>query len=330
MYLSKTIAVVIPAYNEESQIGKTLATMPGFVDYAVVVDDCSRDKCVEVVKALGAQAAHPLEIMPSSTARNTPRILLITHQKNQGVGSAIVSGYQWCVTNSIDIAVVMAGDGQMDPADLPSILTPIANEEADYCKGNRLFTGEAWKIIPRVRYLGNSMLSLFTKIASGYWHVADSQSGYTAVSLAALNKIPFASLYRRYGYPNHLLVMLNIYNMRVRDVPVRPVYNQGEQSKLRLHSAIPRISMLLLRQFLWRIKEKYIVRDFHPLVFFYFMSFLLGCASIVFLVRLIWLWIDMGFAPSMTALALGFCLVTGFQSAFFAMWFDMDYNKFLK
>jgi hypothetical protein len=172
----------------------------------------------------------------------------------------------------LDVVVVMAGDGQMDPADLDRVVAPVARGEADYVKGNRLFRGESWRMIPHYRYLGNAMLSLMTKIASGYWHIADSQSGYTAISHTALVRIDLDRIYKRYGMPNDILVRLNVGNFRVRDVSIRPVYNIGEVSGIRLRKVIPTISWLLLRDFCWRLVEKYILRDFHPLVFFYCMG----------------------------------------------------------
>ena len=162
----------------------------------------------------------------------------------------------------------MAGDAQMDPTDLGRVVAPVARGEADYVKGNRLFRGESWQMIPHYRYLGNAVLSLLTKIASGYWHIADSQSGYTAIARIALERLDLDHIYTRYGMPNDLLVKLNVGNFRVRDVSVRPVYHVGETSGIRLRKVIPTIAWLLLRGFCWRLKEKYILRDFHPLVFF--------------------------------------------------------------
>jgi len=258
------------------------------------------------------------------------KLILIEHEKNGGVGGAIASGYKWARENKIDISVVMAGDAQMNPGDLPSLLEPVVNGEVDYTKGNRLFTGDAWRQIPKIRYLGNSLLSLFTKIASGYWHIADSQSGYTAVSLKVLETIDLDRIYKRYGMPNDLLVKLNVCNFRVRDIPIVPVYNIGEKSGIKLRKVVFTISFLLLRLFLWRLKEKYIIRDFHPLVFFYGLSFSLLLMSIPFSLRLIYLWIKLGSVPKVTGLALMFSLIVGLQSMFFAMWFDMEYNRNLK
>jgi glycosyltransferase involved in cell wall biosynthesis len=175
MYRNKKIAVVVPAYNEETQITRVIDTMPEFIDCIVITNDCSKDRTSEVIRS------HPLF--------GSSRLILIEHPVNQGVGGAIASGYKWCRDNGVDIATVMAGDGQMDPTDLPALLDPVVDGEADYTKGNRLVTGEAFKKIPKVRFFGNSVLSLLTKIASGYWHVADSQTGYTALNARALAAI---------------------------------------------------------------------------------------------------------------------------------------------
>ena len=315
MYQDKKIGVVVPAYNEEKLIGRVIETMPDFVDRIYVVDDCSHDATCEQVERYTS--------WPSMNGR----LKLIRHTANQGVGGAIVTGYRKAIEEDVDVVAVMAGDGQMDPADLGSVITPVVEEKVDYVKGNRLFTGEAWRIIPRHRYLGNAFLSLLTKIASGYWHVADSQTGYTAISLKALRTLPLNKLYKRYGYPNHLLVMLNVCDFRVLDVPVRPVYNIGEKSGIRLWKFIPVLSWILLTQFLWRMKEKYIIRDFHPLVFFYALGFFLLFLGIGLAGRMSWVWASTGRIPPINALVVMFAGITGLQSLFFAMWFDMEYTR---
>src|SRR4029077_6817043 len=209
---------------------------------------------------------------------------------------AIISGYEKALEEARENALVavMAGDAQMDPGDLPRLLAPLVKDQADYTKGNRLFTGEAWKIIPRHRYLGNAALSLLTKIASGYWHVADSQSGYTAITVQALSVLQLDRLYPRYGFPNHLLVELDNYDFRVRDVPMRPVFNVGEVSGIRLPKVIPTISWLLFKCYFWRMKEKYVIRDFHPLVFFLTMGLLLTVGGFVLGVYIVYLRIITG------------------------------------
>ena len=317
MYLNKTIAVVVPAYNEEKLIGRVIETMPALVDRIIVVDDCSRDSTAAIVEQY--------------REHDPERIVLVRHALNEGVGGAIASGYMWARDHDVDIAVVMAGDAQMDPADLPALLEPVASGAVDYAKGNRLFTGEAWQLIPRTRYLGNSALSLMTKIASGYWHVADSQTGYTAINRRALATIDWTRTWKRYGQPNDLLVRLNIYSFKVRDVPVKPVYNIGETSGIRPLRIIPRLTRLLTRLFFMRMLEKYVIRDFHPLVFFYAIGLLLGVvAAPLLLLRMLCVWWTVGSIPEINALALMISLIGATQFLLFAMWFDMEYNKDLR
>jgi len=316
MYKNKSIAVVIPCYNEETQIGGVIETMPDYVDKMMVVDDCSEDNTVHIVETL---------------VKNNSRIILIKHEENQGVGGAIATGYKWSRDNDMDVAVVMAGDGQMDPKNLPAILDPVVNNITDYSKGNRLFTGEAYKKIPKVRYMGNSILSLLTKIASGYWHIADSQTGYTAINKKALKMIVWDKMYKKFGQPNDLLVTLNVFNMRVKDVQIKPVYGIGEKSGIKVRKVIFTISWLLFKKFLWRMKEKYIIRDFHPLVFFYFLGFIFGVATIGLFGRLLYRWIYLGLnIPPINALAAMFSFMSASLFTLFAMWFDMENNKDLK
>jgi len=315
MYRDKTIAVIVPAYNEEKLVGKVLKTVPPFVDHIVVVNDASSDRTGEVVKA------HQEE---------DSRIIYLRHPRNEGVGGAIVTGYKWARDNEISISVVMAGDAQMDPKDLPKLLDPLVEGEVDYSKGNRLFTGKAWRVIPKTRYLGNAVLSFLTKIASGYWHVADSQSGYGAVNLEVLKTIDLDSVYKRYGMPNDFLVRLNVYHFRVRDVPVNPIYGIGERSGIKISRVIFTLSLLLLKLFLWRLKEKYIIRDFHPLVLFYLLGFVLTPIGFVFGCYLLIYRLCIGPVAATSALFAAFFAISGLQSLFFAMWFDMEYNKELK
>lgn len=315
MYRGHKVSVVVPAYNEETQIARVIETMTDLVDRIIIIDDCSRDKTAEIVKA------HP--------AHKEGRVVLIEHEKNQGVGGAIASGYKWSRDNDYDISVVMAGDGQMDPADLPTLLDPIVDDVADYVKGNRLVTGEAFKKIPKIRFFGNSVLSLFTKIASGYWHIADSQSGYAAINAAALKAVDWDKMYKRYGQPNDILVKLNVEGMRVTDVPNEPVYNVGEKSGIKIRRVIFTIGSLLVRLFFWRLKEKYIIRNFHPLVFFYAFGFFSLLISLGWFARLVLLWWQLGQIPEITFLSWLFSFSLGFNSLFFAMWFDYEQNRHL-
>jgi glycosyltransferase involved in cell wall biosynthesis len=318
MFEGRRITVVVPAYNEELLIGRVLDTMPALVDRIIVVDDASKD---------GTAAA-----LDAAAPRMGERLRVIRHKGNAGVGGAIVTGYRAALEENDDtgLVAVMAGDAQMDPEELPRLLLPLARGQADYTKGNRLFTGEAWKIIPRHRYLGNALLSLLTKIASGYWHVTDSQSGYTAITAEALRVLQLGRLYPRYGFPNHLLVELNNYDFRVRDVPIRPIYNIGERSGIRLPRVVPTLSLLLFKCYFWRMKEKYVIRDFHPLVFFLAFGLLLSGGGLLLGAYLAYARIVHGALAPNAPLFAAFLLIMGVQMLFFAMWMDMEHNKGLK
>ncbi len=316
MYSNKSIVVVIPCYNEETQIGKVIDTMPEFVDKMIIIDDCSTDKSIKVVEDF---------------MHNNPKVSLIKHEINQGVGGAIASGYKWSKANNFDVAVVMAGDGQMDVNDLPALLEPVVTDEADYSKGNRLITGEAYRKIPKLRYIGNSILSLLTKIASGYWHVADSQTGYTAINKKALHLNNWDNMYKSFGQPNDLLVMLNVLNMRVKDVPINPVYGVGEKSGIKIYKVVFTISWLLFRRFLWRLKEKYVIRDFHPLVFFYLFGLVFGIASFALFGRVFYRWLYLGKGiPPINALAAMFSFMSFSIFSLFGMLFDKQENDKLQ
>ena len=311
----KTVAVVVPAYDEEALLPQTLAGIPAFVDRVYVVDDASGDGTAACVREAAAR---------------DPRVTLISHERNLGVGAAIVSGYKGALADRIDVTCVMAADNQMDPDDLQTLAAPVARGEVDYAKANRLFTGQAWRLIPRHRYLGNAVLSLLTKIASGYWHVADSQSGYTAIALPTLERLELDRIYARYGFPNDMLVHLNVWNARVRDFPSRPIYGVGERSGIKLRSVVPRISWLLFKGFLWRLREKYVIRDFHPLVFFYALGFLMSLAGFGLGVALIVLRSLGNGITAATVVLVALLLIFGSQFTLFAMWFDMESNKDLK
>ncbi len=315
MYAEKKIVVVVPAYNEEMLIHRVIETMPGYVDKILVVDDCSKDDTWAVLQDL--QAKYP------------GRLFFVRHSRNQGVGGSIATGYQWSLDEHGDVTVVMAGDAQMDPADLPALLDPVISGKVDFAKGNRLFTGDAWNQIPRVRYLGNSVMSLLTKIASGYWQIADSQCGYTAINYEALKTIDWNQMYKRYGQPNDLLVRLNIYNFRVCDVRIKPVYNIGEKSGVKPIRMIPKLFWLLTKLYFFRMWQKYVIRDFHPLIFFYAVGSFLLVLCIPLTARAVFLWISEGILPAINTLAVMMCAIMGMQLILFAMWFDMEYNRHL-
>ena len=228
MYRQLRVSVVIPAFNEARKIAATVASVPDLVDHIVVIDDASTDDTADAT--------------PLST-----RVELIRHGKNRGVGGAIATGYRRALDVGSDVAVVMAGDGQMDPEDLPSLLDPIAEGTADYVKGNRFKHPDIWSTMPTHRIVGNIVLSAATRVTSGYSHVFDSQCGYTAIHRRALTSIDLDVLWTRYGYPNDLLSRLYVAGVRVIDVPVRPIYGEHWRSGINFGTALHPLPWVLLR-----------------------------------------------------------------------------------
>jgi glycosyltransferase involved in cell wall biosynthesis/CheY-like chemotaxis protein len=265
VYRENNICVVVPAYNEEKLIAPTLESIPDYIFRIYAVDDASSDKTPEIIR---------------KCAEKDTRIMHIRHGENKGVGASIASGYREALKEGMDVAVVMAGDNQMDPAYLPAFLDPIIKRKADYAVGNRLQGPEFRKNMTRWRFFGNALLTLLTKIASGYWQLMDPQNGYTAISRRALERIDPNNIYPRYGYCNDILVRLNTYSFKAVNVNHPARYNIGEVSGIRYRTYILRLSRLLSKDFLWRMKEKYIILNFHPLVFFYFLGTLCVITSL--------------------------------------------------
>ena len=313
MFEDKRVGVVVPAYDEEALIAATLGGIPSLVDRIIVVDDGSTDRTRKCALELG-----------------DPRVEVLTHERRSGVGAATVTGYRRALADGMDVVVVMNGDNQMDPEDLPTLVAPVARGELDYSKANRLSTGQAWQLIPKTRFFGNAILSMLTKVASGYWHVADSQSGYTVVSREMLEQLDLDHVYTNYGFPNDMLVHLNVWNARVRDFPSRPIYGVGERSDMRYRHVVPRIAWLLVRGFFWRLWEKYVKRDFHPLVFFYVMGFIATVAGVLLGLVVVGYRIAGYSIPIATVVLVALLVISGLQFTLFAMWFDMESNKDLK
>lgn len=222
------ISVVVPAYNEARLITQTLRSVPAYVTHVVVVDDGSADDTALMAQSL-----------------NDPRVEVVRHRENRGVGAAIVTGYLTAFGRGADVCAVMAGDGQMDPADLERLIGPVLRGEAAYAKGDRLSFPDARRAMPWTRWLGNWVLARLTGLAAGL-PVRDSQCGYTALSREAALQLPLHKLWSRYGYPNDLLGMLRERNLPVSEVVVRPVY-ADEESGIRLWHALFVVPFVLLR-----------------------------------------------------------------------------------
>lgn len=227
MLAGKRIAVVMPAYNEARLIGTALDAVPAFVDHIIVVDDGSVDETGNIARA----SVRPVEV--------------VEHAVNQGVGAAITTGCARALTLGADLTAVMAGDAQMDPLDLPTLLAPLIVDQADYVKGNRLAWHDAREVMPAHRWLGNHVLSFLTRLAVGV-NVGDSQCGYVAMNRATLRLLPQAQLWDSYGYPNDWLSWMVESDLRICEVPVRPIYGE-ERSGITLRHAMWTIPFVIGR-----------------------------------------------------------------------------------
>jgi len=311
MYKGHKIAAVVPAYNEELLLPETIRGMPEYIDKIIIIDDCSRDNTYELILKM---------------SESDSRLILIKHEVNQGLGQSLIDGYVCSLGLDIDITVVMAGDNQMNPDDLPSLLDKIIIDNYDYVKGNRLLHKNI-KTMPTHRYFGNAILTILTKFATGYYFSMDPQCGYTAIKNKVLSKIPITSMIKGYGYNADILCMLNIQGFSVADVEVEPIYDR-EKSKIKLWKYIPTTSCLLIKLFFKRIWQRYVILDFHPLVLFYFFVFF---NSIFILIpgtaRFFYLYFYKNEFPSTTFIILSTTFLITIQLLLFAIWLDMDYNK---
>jgi glycosyltransferase involved in cell wall biosynthesis len=311
VYNDRTIAVVIPSYNEESLISDTLSSIPSFIDRIYAVDDGSKDKTRQIIEEI---------------SRKDSRVIPIKHEKNRGVGAAISSGYKRARDENMDITVVIDGDNQMDSQLMPSMIDPIVKNRADYTKGNRLLSPEYRGGMSAWRFLGNTILTFLTKFSSGYWNLMDPQNGYTAISHRALERINLDTIYPRYGYLNDLLVKLNVFGFRVMNIEMPARYGR-EKSKIRYGSYIWKVSWVLLRDFLYRLKMKYVVLSFHPLVFFYLFGFAMTLAGIFAgIFTLYWVLVMNGplFIRGVLSLLI---FAIGFQFLSFALLFDIQESR---
>lgn len=261
MYKDLTVAAVVPAYKEENHIAQVIETMPAFVDHIIIIDDTSPDLTYE-----------------RATAAADARTVVIRHEKNKGVGGAIITGHRRALELGADVAVVMAGDGQMDPNYLPQLLDPIADHDYGFAKANRFYSATSFEGMPAYRVFGNIVLTFLTKVSSGYWNLVDPQNGYTAITRSSLERIPLGKVAERYEFENDLLIWLNIANVRAIDVSIPAVYG-NEVSTIKLHSVVPRLLGTLTGGFWRRFWRKYVLWSFSPVALLMLMGipiFLIG------------------------------------------------------
>jgi len=307
MYKAQQVTVVLPAYNEARHIAQVIQTIPELVDRVIVVDDCSKDQTYEA--ALACQDA---------------RVVALHTPENQGVGGAMVTGYRHALELGADIVVKMDADGQMIPDYLPRLLDALIDGGYDYAKGNRFLASESLAQMPRLRLFGNIALTFLTKLASGYWHIFDPQNGYTAIKTSALGVLDLSRIHKRFFFENDMLVHLNFFSFRVKDVAIPARYGE-ETSHLSPFRIMVTFPLLLLRRFLRRIYQKYVLRDFSPIALFLLLGSVLFGWGAGFGV---YLWIKasgtLNATPTGTIMLALLPLILGFQLLLQAIVLDIQ------
>ncbi len=318
MYRGKKIALVIPCYNEAKLIKPTLEAVPDVVDRVYPVDDVSPDNQNEVI----------LEC-----AKKDPRITLLKHTVNQGPGGGIITGYLQSSKDGYDITVVVGGDNQMPLDEIRRFLDPIIDGKADYTKGNRFLLSQLDDTLakmPKTRLIGNWLIAIVAKIASGYYKIMDFVDGYTAISKEAIDLIDWKKAWKEYGYPMDFLIRMNAYSLRTMDIPRTAIYLPGErQSQIKGMKYFIRVTPMLFRGFLWRLKFKYLYRDFHPLFLFYWLGMILLPLGLLVGGYLCVNYFFMGGegVTGSRSILSALLVLTGLQFLLFAMFFDMEEGK---
>lgn len=259
MYKNKRISVSVPAYFEEKLIADTIKSVPDYVDHIIVVNDGSTDNTSKQIK---------------SAMKHDKRVFLIDSEQNEGIGASIIKAHRKGIEYGADILVVMAGDNQMDPNELPKLLDKIIEDGADYAKGNRFFHTQDLKSMPKFRLLVNVLVSFLVKFSTGYWSVADPLNGYTALKAETFQDIDVDSISKRYDFEVSMFVQLSLVGAKIKDVAIPARYG-NEVSTIRLHKEAPRAIKVLLKGFFKRMIIRYTLFSFHPIALFYFMGFMM-------------------------------------------------------
>lgn len=267
MYRNLKVAVVIPCYNEEKLIKKTIDRLPDFIDTIIAVNDASTDKTIDKLKAI---------------KKNLDKLHIVDLEKNQGVGGALISGYEYALAHTDSTAIgIVAGDAQFDTDYLQPMLDDLIDTSADYVKASRFFHREAFKTMPRYRQFGNIVISLLTKFSTGYYSVTDITNGCGFLRRSIIEKVNFSIVQRRYDYETSMLTALSIANAKVIDHAV-PAHYGDETSTIKLVPTALRNLRAVWTGFWRRIYYKYVLFGFHPIALFLFGGVILLLFGVIF------------------------------------------------
>ncbi|HUS25911.1 MAG TPA: glycosyltransferase family 2 protein [Nevskiaceae bacterium] len=309
MYRNLRVAAILPCYNEEKLIAKTVNSLPDFVDMIIAVDDCSKDKTWEIIQGL---------------AKKNKRVVPIHLDPNEGIGGAYIHGFNKALKDKADLIVTMAGDAQCNPDYIKTMVNTLLDEKLDYVKANRFVHLETLKQMPTYRRIGNTVITILTKFSSGYYSIFDSLNGYGVFRRKTLEKLPFEHLGRRYDYEITLLVALSIMGARIRDEPVPAIY-ADEVSTIPVFKSTMRALRMVWEGFWRRIYYKYVVVNFHPIALFLFSGLFLCALGFGFGLYLAAARILNGTTPSSGTVMLSVLpLILGFQLLLTTIVMDMS------
>lgn len=257
-------AVIIPAYRVSETLADVISTIPDWIDYIIVVDDACPESSGKIAEGL-----------------NMTNLIVLYHEKNQGVGGAVITGYKKALELGCDIAIKMDGDGQMDPAYLGDLIEPLINDRADYTKGNRFRDFSALRFMPKLRLFGNSILSFLVKCSSGYWNMMDPTNGYTAIHRRVLERLNLQRISKRFFFESDMLINLNVINAVVKDVAIPARYGK-EKSSLKVNRVLFQFPPKLLAGLVKRIFLKYFVYDFNMASVYILVGLPMFMLSVIF------------------------------------------------
>lgn len=266
MYRGDTVGVILPAYNEAEHVGPVIESLPSYVDRVYAIDDCSTDETWQIIQKYATEIEEVQTtvpgtgggpdqqvVLPDGYGRDIPAVIPVQHSQNRGAGGTLKTGYELVHRDGMDIAVTIDADGQMDPSQMDRLLDPIVEGKADFSKGNRLADAEVASEMPRFRLLGNWLLTMLMKPASGYWRLRDPQNGYTAISHDALSSIDIAAIPSNHDYPNDLITRLHAAGFRIADVRMEAIYG-AEESTIQFSEFVRETSRTMADSFFWRLK----------------------------------------------------------------------------
>ncbi len=309
MYKNLKVAAILPCYNEELLVNKTIATLPSFVDYIIAVDDCSKDTTWDKIR---------------SAAKKDKRVKPIHLEINEGIGGAYLHGFSEALDLGSDLVVTMAGDAQCNPLYISKMIDTLVENNLDYVKANRFFHLDELQQMPALRRIGNTIITILTKFSTGYYNIFDSQNGYGVFKRKTLETLPFNTIGRRYDYENTLLIALSIMNAKVRDEPVPAIYGE-ETSTIPVFKTTMRALRVVWRGFWKRIYYKYVLYGFHPIALFLIAGLFLSIVGIITALYILFVKVVYDASPTTGTVMLSVLpLILGFQLLLTALTMDVN------